>query len=175
LGAQVVGVEKDAGASAFLQEEGYEVLPAIDSNRAYDVVCAFQVLEHLVDPDTTVGEISKVMKPDGRFLISVPNGGEAARVGATWLGFRVDLEHINYFTLDTMNRLLNSHSLYIENYWEHSQPAIARETNDAFSTSKLALRCKAFAHSIVSSPHPGDFSDQGAFVLTIIARKVATE
>ena len=39
----------------------------------FDVVICLEVLEHLVDPEKVAREIRRVLKPNGRALISVPN------------------------------------------------------------------------------------------------------
>ncbi len=46
-------------------------LPFEDSS--FNVAICLEVLEHLVDPEYVVREISRVLKPGGRALISVPN------------------------------------------------------------------------------------------------------
>jgi methionine biosynthesis protein MetW len=39
----------------------------------FDGILCFEVLEHLIDPEFTVKEIYRVLKPGGLFLMSVPN------------------------------------------------------------------------------------------------------
>lgn len=48
-------------------------LPYPDAS--FDSVICLEVLEHLVDPETVVREIRRVLKPGGRALLSVPNTG----------------------------------------------------------------------------------------------------
>ncbi len=38
----------------------------------FDTVLALEMLEHVRDPDACVGEIARVLKPDGRLLLTVP-------------------------------------------------------------------------------------------------------
>jgi ubiquinone/menaquinone biosynthesis C-methylase UbiE/uncharacterized protein YbaR (Trm112 family) len=40
-------------------------------DKSFDVVCAFEVLEHLEEPWTAINEINRVLKKNGRFLGSV--------------------------------------------------------------------------------------------------------
>lgn len=42
-------------------------------HRQFDIVCAFQVMEHVDDPVKFLDEISHVMKPGGKAFIEVPN------------------------------------------------------------------------------------------------------
>ena len=39
----------------------------------FDVVTAIEVLEHIVDLDKALGEVWRVLRPGGAFLISIPN------------------------------------------------------------------------------------------------------
>jgi len=39
---------------------------------AYDVVCAFQVIEHVVDPKAFVGLMLQALRPGGRLILGVP-------------------------------------------------------------------------------------------------------
>jgi SAM-dependent methyltransferase len=48
-----------------------EALPFADG--AFDLVCCFQVLEHLADPARFLGEARRVLAPGGRLLLTTPN------------------------------------------------------------------------------------------------------
>ncbi len=54
-----------------------EALPEVASD-SFDVTVCLSVLEHLVDPETTIRELHRVTAPNGMVLINVP----------TWLGKR---------------------------------------------------------------------------------------
>ena len=41
-------------------------------DESFDCVVCFEVLEHVPDLDLALGEISRVLKPDGKFLASIP-------------------------------------------------------------------------------------------------------
>lgn len=40
---------------------------------AFDAVCAIDILEHLFDPDHFLEEVSRVLTPDGVFVVATPN------------------------------------------------------------------------------------------------------
>ena len=42
-------------------------------NSSFDVVVAGEVIEHLPYPEITISEVSRILKPDGLFIGSVPN------------------------------------------------------------------------------------------------------
>jgi SAM-dependent methyltransferase len=75
LGTQFVDIS--APALADLRGRGAQVvlsqvnsLPFADGT--FDLVCAFDIVEHVVDDDGALSELSRVAKPGGTVLISVP-------------------------------------------------------------------------------------------------------
>jgi len=85
LGFRVIGIDPDEKSISFGQtifrNEGLNphVLKAVDIsalNVAPDVVIASEVIEHLSDTDLkrVVYMIHRVLKPGGKFLVTVPNG-----------------------------------------------------------------------------------------------------
>ena len=125
-GARVLGVDLDDEARAHLQTVDIQARKQLQGDKTADVICAFQLLEHLEHPSALIETISQVLVEDGRLLVAVPNGGEWEDVGESWIGFRVDLEHLNYFGVKSLSRLLGLHNIFVEQFWLHAQPAIVR-------------------------------------------------
>ena len=125
-GAVVHGVELDEAAVEFLRKIGIPAGRTVSSEPKMDIVCAFNLLEHLPNPSEILPAISKALKDDGRFLISVPNAADYGASGPYWIGFRKDLEHLNYFTVESLSRLLARYDLYVEQFWVSHQPEIER-------------------------------------------------
>lgn len=46
----------------------------------FDVVCSFQVLEHIPDPKKFINACAKLLKPGGRLIIAVPNSDSFIRL-----------------------------------------------------------------------------------------------
>jgi len=42
---------------------------------SYDVVCSFQVLEHIADPNNFIADCIKCLKPNGKLIFAVPSEG----------------------------------------------------------------------------------------------------
>lgn len=142
-GAQTYGVDLDGAALQFVGSLGIPTAMDVSQfSQPFEIATAFQLLEHLADPNGFLDRIAERMDDDGRLLIAVPNGGDAEAVGPGWVGFRVDLEHFNYFTVATMSRLLLRHGFYVESHWEYSQPHVPRQDpgRPTASLLKRALR-----------------------------------
>ncbi len=80
----------------------------------FDAVTAIAVIEHIFDPYFTIAEIQRVLRPDGQFIMEVPN--------LAWLPRRLDVlfghlpvtgdeegwdgGHLHYFTFRAVRDLL---------------------------------------------------------------------
>lgn len=164
-GASVFGVEWDEEAVKYLCNRKIATAAELPQHTNFDVVCAFQLIEHLADPRNFFRKVSSSLVHDGRLLLSFPNGGEIGTIGPTWLGFRVDLEHLNYFSLFSLSNLLRDCGLYVEHYWEYGQPGVSRPQQHSLYTKFRTLLNK------VDSEGPPRFSE-GRFVLSVLARKL---
>jgi SAM-dependent methyltransferase len=78
-GAITLGIELNPGAVQVCQKKGLNVcLQTIGehrkkNNKAYDIICAFQVLEHLTTPAVFIKEALSLLKTGGSLIVSVPN------------------------------------------------------------------------------------------------------
>ncbi len=78
-GAIPLGIEFNPGAVQACQKKGLNVcLQTIEEHgqkddKVYDVVCAFQVLEHLTKPASFIKEALSLLKTGGLLILSVPN------------------------------------------------------------------------------------------------------
>lgn len=87
-------------------------LPVDDA--AYDCVVCLELLEHLPSPVTLLAEIRRVLKADGRAVLSVPNPYSWVEVYRELFG-RPDPEgHLNAFTTPVMKNVLALAGLRLE-------------------------------------------------------------
>jgi SAM-dependent methyltransferase len=94
-----------AGVPAICGTLSHPPLP----NGSCAAVTMFHVLEHLYDPATYLDAAHKLLRPDGRLIIQVPNAAcwQFLLLGERWNGVDVPRHLINY-RLSDIDTLLNS-------------------------------------------------------------------
>lgn len=76
----------------------------------FDLIIFSSVLEHLSELDKNISKAISILKDTGNVFISVPDGDNFGKIlREPFLEF--SLEHINYFTRNSLDNLLTSHGL----------------------------------------------------------------
>lgn len=171
-GADVSAVEIDGGARAFLERLKIPCSETLPPQGAYDILCAFDVLEHLEDPSSVIARIARCLKSGARILLAVPNGGDGETVGPGWIGYRVDLEHLNYFSARTLDLLLRTHGLFVEQHWQYMQPVLHAPFRDPFFT-RITRHLLHLLGAEERHVHAPAFWS-GAYGLAVLARRVSS-
>ena len=83
-------------------------LPFCDE--AFDVVCAFEVLEHIPDDETVLSELARVIRPGGALFFSVPVNP------ALWTGFDDACGHVRRYIASDLAQRLDSVGLVVERW-----------------------------------------------------------
>jgi SAM-dependent methyltransferase len=106
-------VDLSAPAAARLRSRGASVavglvtaLPYLDA--AFDLVCAFDIVEHVDDDTAALREIARVARPGAAILISVPLHP------ARWTAFDDFVGHRRRYEPDKLDDVLAGHGLAIE-------------------------------------------------------------
>jgi SAM-dependent methyltransferase len=115
---RVVGVDRDEAAIAYARGHyardgvSFQIgdLGALGlDDDSFDVVCAFEVIEHLPDADRHLAEVARVLRGDGVYVVSTPR---AARTTADPENPHHEVE----YSRDDFERLLGRHFREVELY-----------------------------------------------------------
>jgi SAM-dependent methyltransferase len=109
--ARVIGVEPTPELAAAARERGVEIvekgIEAVADGELppADVVCAFEVIEHLFAPRVLLEHAARLLRPGGLVVVSCPNGlgFDIAELGAASLA--VDPEHVNLLNPGSLSLL----------------------------------------------------------------------
>ncbi|GAA3572910.1 class I SAM-dependent methyltransferase [Marinobacter xestospongiae] len=95
----------------------YQASEIIDSHyESFDVVCMFQVLEHILDPNQLLSDAIALLKPGGMLIISTPNY-EHLPFYKLEDAFDLPPHHIGHFTCETYKRLAPIFHIDLENIY----------------------------------------------------------
>lgn len=72
----------------------------------YDLVFAFEVIEHLYKPGELVRFAHRILKKNGLFVLSTPNFDIFKKAGNNCFSPALAQEHLHYFTLETLGSSL---------------------------------------------------------------------
>ncbi|MBI2502146.1 MAG: class I SAM-dependent methyltransferase [Candidatus Latescibacteria bacterium] len=118
--AEVWGVEPSqaavaqAGPRVRPRIRGDILRPGLFTPGTFDVICMFQVFDHLPDPGALLPECLRLLKPGGRLLLLNHN---IAALSARLLGERspiVDIEHTCLYSPATLGRLVERFGFQVE-------------------------------------------------------------
>ena len=85
-----------------------------DIENTYDIILAFDVLEHLKDPEKVIKKIKNALRKDGVFIFSVPNNyGFFGKIMTRIFNY-LDKTHVSAYQREKWIRLLINESLNIE-------------------------------------------------------------
>lgn len=101
-GWKVTGVEGSVPAAAHARSTGLDIREGIIENLnlsgAFDVVTAFQAIEHFADPVAFLRSVKTLLKPGGLAVLTTPDrrGFMGKLMGRRWFGYYND-EHVFFF------------------------------------------------------------------------------
>jgi SAM-dependent methyltransferase len=118
LGCRVTGVEINEVAAAEAARHLWRVhsgdVRDAELEDGYDAVVATELLEHLVEPEEFLARMSRLVRPGGRIVLSVPNVGHYSivedLVAGRWDYLPIGLlcyTHLRFFTRATLESWLD--------------------------------------------------------------------
>ena len=83
-----------------------------DEENKFELVITRHVLEHIIDLEDFLSGINIVLKNNGTLVIEIPD----TSMNLQYLDYALWEEHVNYFTLSSISKLLNKFDLEIFHY-----------------------------------------------------------
>jgi SAM-dependent methyltransferase len=125
-GYQAIGLEPSQYLVEQAQKRGLTVQQGtIDSNplepAAFDMVCLWDVIEHLAKPKEALARIKFLLKPSGILLINFPDIGtwQAKLAGRRfWWILSVHLHHFSRSTIIEICRRTGFETFHFQRYWQ---------------------------------------------------------
>jgi 2-polyprenyl-3-methyl-5-hydroxy-6-metoxy-1,4-benzoquinol methylase len=154
-----------ARSVAFIpSEEGFGT---IDPGR-YDVICSYQVLEHLRTPAAAFARWTAGLRPGGLLVVDTPNAGSlGARIHrAAWIQ-QARPEHFVLFTVRALRRLCRMNGLRILHAHYGGAPALCSGSASVATSVRKVFRFRSLAGAARSLVHRLGLGDN----IEILARK----
>jgi len=118
-GWQVHGLDISPEAVALARQNGLDVFlgqlsEAPYQERSFDLVTMWDVLEHLHDPAAYLAQVTRLLKPGGRFVVTLPNprSVDFRLFGPVWTGLDVP-RHLYVFGRSALSALFRRAGLQI--------------------------------------------------------------
>ena len=131
------GIELNTEYAGQLQQNGYKVYDSpfldISFGEKYSIITLFDVVEHLTDLQEHFIKLHSILENNGVIVLITPDYNSLQRklLGKKWFQFK-PIEHINYFSLTTFKKLIDSTGFKIVNSKKAGQ-----YSNTDFLTDRL--------------------------------------
>jgi|TARA_B100000315_G_C14555661_1_gene577992 SAM-dependent methyltransferase len=149
MGWKVLGVERDEKSAIharnmFEIEMISEPISETIYENNFDLIILFQVLEHVHKPFSLLNKCKKMLKTNGKIIISIPNieSWQAKLTKQNWQHLDVP-RHLNHFTKNSLNFYLDKLNLSID-----SISYISFE-HDIYGWIQSLLNCLGFEKNLL--------------------------
>lgn len=130
-GLECYGIEIDSRAASFCREQGLKVsqqttLDFLDfPDNYFDVIILAQVIEHIVNPDTLLKEIMRILRPGGKVYITTPNFSSYLRpiFRGFWISGWFLPFHLHLFSADSIRKFAGKFGFSVSNIYTKTPAA----------------------------------------------------
>jgi len=152
----VMGLEVDEGAKQVCKNkfgiDAQNISTLFDfTANTFDVITMWHVLEHVHDLNGYIAQIKKILKPNGKVFIAVPNNDcyDANYYFVHWAAWDVP-RHLYHFEPKTMEALLCKHGLKVEQkQWMPFDPFYISLLSEKYMGGNFQL-VKGFWNGLIS-------------------------
>lgn len=116
------------------------------SDNMFECITMWDVIEHLLDPLDELKEIYRILNKNGRLFISTPNMNKSKIEGENWCGFNGSYEHLFFFDIETLKKMLVKAGFKIEECFSYEL------FEESFNTKKDYWKSKN-AHTLMVSAY----------------------
>ncbi len=117
---RLLAIEPSVEMAEICQKKGLEVLPsALEDVKGwdgkFDLLCSFELFEHLHDPSKFLDKVWQLLSPGGYFFLTTLNG-EGFDIQILWEKSKsiAPPHHLNFFNPDSIKTLLESKGFKVE-------------------------------------------------------------
>lgn len=126
----VCGLELNARAAETATKKGFDVKNQLiqdfaeEQSASFDVVCAFQVLEHIAEVKSFLEACLKLLKPNGKLIFSVPNNEPYFQKFSKYEVLNLPPHHLGLWNLEAFRNLEKFFAVELSKYEYQGQTEI---------------------------------------------------
>lgn len=149
-GWDVTGIEPNDKARAIAQNKGVYFAIQTDDlpDNSFDIITMWHVLEHIPNLEMQLNELKRLIKPNGKIIIAVPNfkSFDANYYQEYWAAYDVPI-HFWHFSKTAIKKLFNKHNIQLIN--------ILPMKFDAFYVALLSEKYKTGKMNFIKATYIG--------------------
>jgi len=162
-GAEVLGIDVSPEACQFVRQRlglpvsSKPVEQWATETEPVDAVVMNDLIEHVNEPLSYIIAARAVLRLGGVLLLHTPNGGAAGDRASTarkWVGFRVDLEHLQYFSPRTIQCLARERRWEVEHLETLGFPSLGAIERSSRSPGRRRLGLRRLLKSAQALERP---------------------
>jgi SAM-dependent methyltransferase len=129
-----------------------KLIEELNTEIKYDVICSFQVLEHIYDVASFLDSTINLLKPGGKLIIGVPNNNPYLHIVDKYHTLNLPPHHAGLWSKKSLRNLSKSYSLKVSkikaepliNSYSYFLQCYLRNTKNLITRKSLSLMSRYF-------------------------------